>query len=1426
MTPKSFLTRLIAVFLLFFSAEVNAEVLFLAHFDKNLDADYAASGLVSASNYSTGARGGDSGYFPGAPSGAADFGYRVQPQACVKFPVKGNVDSRQGTIDFFVKTAWEWTSESLKSKDAEANPTLIWIELAGGGHIQVYAYNHTPTNTASLAFDLYDGKTAHPLLAGVGPVGKREVDPPWKKDEWHHVAVSWTQTTTRIFADGKLVAKKDWEPAITLPPAEGALWVGSRENLGSRVLIDELRIQNLAVDQMAVPTTPYPTPAKGAAVAETPAKAPWATIPCYRTATPPSLDGRMEDEIWKQIPWIGGFLNLREGGTAFAAVPTRYAICYDDDALYLAVVCAEPNVANLKAEQKGKDGPVFSDDAVEVFIDPLRRNKPYYQMVFNTAGGRYDGEGMDAKWDGTWMARTARGAKEWSAVMRMPLADFGEKPSKGAVWGWNVARDRMAGGGEACSWSPVGGGFHDVRSFGAFRFEGEPNGKSAEKEEMGLNTRYLQESRALIEKRLGVCRRCVDRAGRQMASRQVDDVLRAETRKLADAIKSFSGKAADLKAVDQRRCALIEIGRGVDQLMAKVVQAVPSGAALPAPDLPMGFSKKGGLAYFVTDRATFAVDGKNGTVAGLWDRATGRRCVISSADHYRTETLSDENEADEFDDTVKNAREDGGKWILRCENPDLPGVTLTKEYWLKTGLPSEVLAKEGTTILSKRLSVSANPSEKTLFKVSSRTYFDPAFLEKAYFQRLTHPAIIPDSVKKTKDITAPLDEPGFMGQSTDGCSQFCASDLASGLGVGQFLLRIQGRYAYPPKSVQMSRWMSWGWEMSWLACFLTPKPFDCEMAYLPYEGDHFTFHSLYQQLPEWKELHAEYVICPWVSKTRGLTNAYVGWNALSQGSLHPDLALMLETYKQLMRPNEKVFGLQMQAGDNWGEWPAADGEKAHFREPNTDRFKEEIPAEHIRQGMAGLNALNIPQYSKHGFYSLPNAVSPGTPPAKAGWYVVDKRGRTLDGGWGATTYYTDWSPEWIDYTVKAIERQVDYYRQGFVYFDVTCHSVMADWKGKGRVLQVTDIMEFYRRVHEVCAKRGVAIWVNSGAGAPYVDACIFEGISAPDCYTAAGFLKGRWRNLFSDPMMMMKLYEPPGVASYVFAWSDIWSDPAKDNGREVTNYSLLMGMRAQSASNSSYGDQLKACTPPGGKPQWLAVSRSVDMYHRATMELGGSQIVDAGLRPCWWREDSDVEAYAFRMGTAHIFTCLNHRQKPWPGPLSASRKLLGLAPGKRTFTWIFPVRPLSSIVRQPDPPPVNWDRLCPNIECRSSLQENTEKITVDVGELPYLLVRAAAVTQTPGAIVSAYGQDTQFVLPSNLDCSVEGSVDEAKRKILLTVRADKPCEAIGWWPKAWGAPKVLVNDQEAAAIHVSFGKEDFARFAVEQGDSKVTLEAK
>ncbi|PIX41500.1 MAG: hypothetical protein COY42_22205 [Armatimonadetes bacterium CG_4_10_14_0_8_um_filter_66_14] len=99
----------------------------------------------------------------------------------------------------------------------------------------------------------------------------------------------------------------------------------------------------------------------------------------------------------------------------------------------------------LVKQVTGRDGALWNDDCVEVFLDPRHTHSDYLQFMVNTNGARTDARGRDRAWDGEWTARTAENDAAWAGVATIPLATLGaDAPEDGAVWAANFCVDRSA----------------------------------------------------------------------------------------------------------------------------------------------------------------------------------------------------------------------------------------------------------------------------------------------------------------------------------------------------------------------------------------------------------------------------------------------------------------------------------------------------------------------------------------------------------------------------------------------------------------------------------------------------------------------------------------------------------------------------------------------------------------------------------------------------------------------------------------------------------------------------------------------------------------------------------------------------------------------------------------------------------------------
>lgn len=189
--------------------------------------------------------------------------------------------------------------------------------------------------------------------------------------------------------------------------------------------------------------------------------------PVYRAACAVVLDGEIaSDPAWAAVPEMTGFSVL--GGGYSHTKQTVAQMCYDDEALYLAVTCEEPDVAALKPVVRD-GGDTWAEDSLEVFLQPLP-NAQVYQIGI-TAGGARGGFIGDP--DPLGFEAAARiGERQYTIEARFPAALV--KGKLEGVWRGNICRNVFAdlsGGDKFTSWAPLETQFNEPRNFASFAFQ-------------------------------------------------------------------------------------------------------------------------------------------------------------------------------------------------------------------------------------------------------------------------------------------------------------------------------------------------------------------------------------------------------------------------------------------------------------------------------------------------------------------------------------------------------------------------------------------------------------------------------------------------------------------------------------------------------------------------------------------------------------------------------------------------------------------------------------------------------------------------------------------------------------------------------------------------------------------------------------------
>ena len=187
-----------------------------------------------------------------------------------------------------------------------------------------------------------------------------------------------------------------------------------------------------------------------------------------RAPQTPILDGVADDEMWRAAAQIDQFYLL--GGERLPMAGTRAKMFYDDKNLYVTLWCAEPG----RKKPLIKHGPIWGDDAVEIWIDTNGDGKTYHQLIVNAAGGKLElTEAGVTPW-AVHVAVAVDQGRGWSIEAAIPFASLGvATPKPGDSWRLNLARHRPRGekfNTELSTWGPLERSFKELSRFGTVTF--------------------------------------------------------------------------------------------------------------------------------------------------------------------------------------------------------------------------------------------------------------------------------------------------------------------------------------------------------------------------------------------------------------------------------------------------------------------------------------------------------------------------------------------------------------------------------------------------------------------------------------------------------------------------------------------------------------------------------------------------------------------------------------------------------------------------------------------------------------------------------------------------------------------------------------------------------------------------------------------
>jgi hypothetical protein len=215
----------------------------------------------------------------------------------------------------------------------------------------------------------------------------------------------------------------------------------------------------LVVAQTAPSPTSLKDGAKPAAVKREVSLPPEKATPVRiaRFATAPTIDGRLDDDVWGQATILKDFYQIQPGDNLAPSKPAQVLLGYDAKHLYIGFRAAD-DPGKVRATVAKRD-QIFDDDYVGFYLDTFNDRRRAYALFFNPLGVQLDGvftenNGEDYSIDIVMESKGVVTDEGYSVEIAIPFKSLRYEAGKGKLWNAHFFRRIKRFNNELDSWMP------------------------------------------------------------------------------------------------------------------------------------------------------------------------------------------------------------------------------------------------------------------------------------------------------------------------------------------------------------------------------------------------------------------------------------------------------------------------------------------------------------------------------------------------------------------------------------------------------------------------------------------------------------------------------------------------------------------------------------------------------------------------------------------------------------------------------------------------------------------------------------------------------------------------------------------------------------------------------------------------------------
>jgi hypothetical protein len=168
------------------------------------------------------------------------------------------------------------------------------------------------------------------------------------------------------------------------------------------------------------------------------------SIRAVRAERPPVIDGRDDDEVWRNAEAVGDFREFQPREDADPRFRTEVKVAYDAHHFYVFIRAYDPRPDSILTLLARRDVRPATDQ-LKIIVDSYHDRRTGYEFCVSPSGVKRDyavfNDGNeDQAWDAVWDAGTKIDSLGWTAEFDIPLSQMRFAPGT-TTFGFGVWRD-------------------------------------------------------------------------------------------------------------------------------------------------------------------------------------------------------------------------------------------------------------------------------------------------------------------------------------------------------------------------------------------------------------------------------------------------------------------------------------------------------------------------------------------------------------------------------------------------------------------------------------------------------------------------------------------------------------------------------------------------------------------------------------------------------------------------------------------------------------------------------------------------------------------------------------------------------------------------------------------------------------------------